>query len=320
MILIAPDKFKGTYTADAMCGLIEERLRGVGISVPFIVRPMADGGEGISGIIMPGARMISRGVYEQNGRRLAVSSELVGFSAFEGREIPLMRRSSRALGEAVEPGIPTEIAIGGTATSDAGAGFLQGLGVKFFDSEGREIPGDLCPANLHKVASADLKAIKKYDIAGIVDVRASLTASPLSALDFAPQKALENESLAGLGEALRHFQNILGGTSEWDGAGGGIGYAVASVCGAPCRSGGEAAVDGLDVDWEQVRLVVTGEGCVDSQTVVGGKLVDAVCRKASSHGIPVLVLYGRKEGSTGYPWMAQINDDWPGQVKSVLGL
>lgn len=307
MILVCPDKFKGTYSAMQICRMVERRLRQDGITEPICLRPLSDGGEGIADVFMPGGMKIAPGVYEHDGKRLVVSSEIVGLKAFEGLNIPLMRRSSIAMGRAIEQNIPTTIAIGGTATSDGGAGFLQGLGAVFFDTAGNVIREPICPASLPLIVSADLSALRHYSLQGIIDVKASLYEGTLSALDFAKQKALPGESLHGLKAALRNFQTVLGGSSEWDGAGGGLGYALASVCKAPCISGAQAAVDALDIDWIEVSLVITGEGRVDRQTVRGGKLVDAVYRAASRRNIPCLVLYGQREDGDLYPMMEQID-------------
>lgn len=318
MILIAPDKFKGTFTSSEICSIVADRLRKASIDVPIKESPLSDGGEGAAEAFMPNAKKVSQGVYERDGIRLAVSSELVGFDAFRGSSLPLMQRSSIALGKAIVPGIPTYIAVGGTATSDCGAGFLQGLGAKFYDNSGHLLDEPLCPETLTKVAAADLSALSSYDIKGIIDVRASLYEGTLSALDFARQKALPEENLSELPHALRHFQKVVGGCSVWDGAGGGLGYAIASVCGAPCRSGAEAAIELLDVDWRDVRLVISGEGCVDAQTARGGKLVDAFYRKASLLGIPTLILYGKAEFPLPYPHLAQINDNWEEKAIALL--
>ncbi len=318
MILIAPDKFKGTFSAPEICALVAERLKSAGITASLKLSPLSDGGEGASDALMPGAIKVAQGVYEREGIRLVVSSELVGFSAFNRSGLPLMQRSSIALGRAIDSRHPTYIAVGGTATSDCGAGFLQGLGAVFYDSANRRIDRNLCPATLHLVARADISALRHYDIKGIIDVRASLCDGPLTALDFAPQKALKGENISGLRDALSHFQSVAGGASEWDGAGGGLGYAIASVCGAPCISGAEAAIDGLNVDWQDVKLVITGEGCVDAQTAKGGKLVDAIYHKASKLGIPVLILYGRVEPPLPYQHLAQLGSRWEDLAKGLL--
>lgn len=318
MILIAPDKFKGTYTSSEICAIVSKRLGNAGINVPIKTVPLSDGGEGAAEALMPSATKVGQGIYERDRIRLAVSSELVGFDAFRGSSLPLMRRSSIALGKAVTPGITTYIAVGGTATSDCGAGFLQGLGARFYDRQGKLINEPLYPDTLHRVNSCDLSSLASYDIKGIIDVRASLYEGKLTALDFARQKAFAGENLMGLKEALMHFQKVVGGHSEWDGAGGGLGYAIASVCGAPCRSGAETAIELIDVKWEEVQLVISGEGCVDTQTSRGGKLVDTLYRKAVAHGIPMIILYGRAELPLPYPHLAQINEPWEDKITELI--
>lgn len=313
MILIAPDKFKGTFTASQICDMVCSRLHAAGYDGHISCRPMSDGGEGARNTFLPDSVRIDTGVYEDRatGSRLIVSSEIVGREAFAGSGIPLMRRSSIVLGRAVKPGIVTYISIGGTATSDGGAGFLQGLGVKFHDRSGNVITKPLTPSALRNVAGADTSALSRYDLKGIIDVRASLTGPGLSTLDFAPQKAIEGESLDGLADALSHLQRILGGSSPWDGAGGGLGYALASVAKAPCADGAKLAIESMGVDWGHIGLVITGEGCVDNQTVTGGKLVDSLWREASGRGIPVLVLYGRKtDMEFPYMHMSQLESRW----------
>ena len=318
MILVAPDKFKGTFTAQEICEIVERRLRVSGIDEEILGCPMSDGGEGIAENYMPGSKRIAPGIYEKDGSRLVVSSEIVGFSAFSGKNIPLIERTSYALGKAVIPGVPTVIAVGGTATSDGGAGFLQGLGVKFYDEKHREIEEHLSPVSLRRVCSADLSVLEHFDISGIIDVRAGLTDGSLSALDFARQKALQGENPDILKDALAHFQEIMGGRSEWDGAGGGLGYAIATIIGANCMSGGEAAVRNLKVNWEDVKLIITGEGKVDKQTVLGGKLVDAVYREGVRRNIPTIILYGACEPDLPYPHMAQLESNWEQTVEEIL--
>ncbi len=310
-ILIAPDKFKGTFTASEMAAHMAAELRRAGYEGEMVLRPLADGGEG-SSVLLPYCRPVELGVYEAPGGEMLVSSsQLVGFESFVNTNLGLMQRSSYALGRAVRPHRPTYIAVGGTAVCDGGAGFLQGLGVKFYDSCGKLIDRRLTPATLCSVARADTSSLADYDLRGLVDVRADLYSGPLSALDFAAQKALPGEDLSLLPKALAHLQAVLGGNSEWDGAGGGVGYAIASVCKAPCQSGAERAIETLaDLDWNSIGRVITGEGCVDAQTSLGGKLVDAVYRHAASRGIPTLIVAGRIDGPQRYPHTVILNSDW----------
>lgn len=331
MILIAPDKFKGHHTAAQVCDIVARKLRHAGYSGQIVCRPLSDGGEGAADLLMPD-RICgdTPGIYfsPDRSRCLAVSSEIVGFDAFKGSEIPLMRRSSIALGHAIPQGIPVTIAIGGTAISDGGAGFLQGLGATFYDHTGQIINRPLCPDTLHTIARAEFHTRHLYNISGVVDVHATLTptlsfksGAQLSAIDFAPQKALPGEDISGLANALKHFQSIFGGKSPWDGAGGGLGYAIASVLGAACSSGAEAAVKTIAYDINRYSLIITGEGRVDNQTRHGGKLVDEVYRIASANQIHTLVLYGDHSSADYlYPWMAQIDSDWIPRISRLLNL
>lgn len=313
MILIAPDKFKGTFSAQEICAAISGLLREGGYSGPILCRPLSDGGEGIASTLMPRGKRVAPGVYEDtDGARLVVSSEIVGFANFGNPMPPLMQRSSVALGLAVEPGVPTTLAIGGTATSDGGAGFLQGLGAEFYNPSGQLISKPITPALLPDISSADLSALSRYDLRGIVDVKARLipdgNPSQLSALSFASQKGLDRADFSRLENNLRHLQHLLGGESPFDGAGGGLGYALASVVGAPCRLGGEVVLEKADIPWAEIFLVITGEGSVDLQTSRGGKLVDTIWREASRRGIPTVIAYGRKDEGLPYPTMIQIED------------
>ena len=299
MILIAPDKFKGTYTAEAMCQLMATAFRQADAKAETICLPLSDGGEGFA------AMWRAAGCSDH----LVESSALVGFRNFSG-DIPLMQRSSYALGAAITPGVETIITIGGTAVSDGGAGFLQALGVRFYDADNCLITRYLTPETIPLIASADVSALKDYRLTGVVDVKASLAGPGLSALDFARQKALPGEDLSALPRSLKHLQNVLGGCSPFDGAGGGLGYALASVIGAPCRAGAELSVKLIEplLASGKVSLVITGEGCVDRQTVEGGKLPDAVYRAAARRNIPVLVVGGRIEVPDAYPLMCKLTN------------
>lgn len=313
MILIAPDKFKGTFTAAQICASVESRLRRYGYHGEIISRPLSDGGEGTAAVLMPNGLPLARGVYESpdHRRRLIVSSEIVGPDNFGDLPVSLWDRSSFALGEAVVPDLPTEIAVGGTFISDGGAGFLQALGVKFYDHSQHLIERPLTPRMLVSIASADTSSLNRFQLSGVIDVRAQLCMDNggLSAVDFAIQKGLNPSDKERLNRALQHFSSVLGGHSEYDGAGGGLGYALASVVKAPCRPGAEAAVASADIPWENISLVITGEGSVDRQTTEGNKLVHEIWLQASRRGIPVVVAFGKRDDSPlPYEKMIQIDD------------
>lgn len=316
MILIAPDKYKGTFTASEVCDIVADELRSSAIVADMVCRPLADGGENTQRVALSEPQQTERkGVYVDSDGSAAcvVSAEVIGPGCF-APEQPLMRRSSRALGEAVAYAFTLSVdtiyvAIGGTATSDGGAGMLAALGARFFDENGSDMSDAVCASNLHRIARADVSGLLADErLCGVVDVCASLCGPGLSALDFARQKALPGEDLSALAGNLRHFGSLFPNRSPRDGAGGGTGFALCSVLDVRAVGGAELAVAHLGVDWKDVDVVVTGEGCVDVQTVSGGKLVDAVVDACNEHRVPCIVVPGTCKTLSPYRYMFPTTD------------
>ena len=207
------------------------------------------------------------------------------------------------------------VGIGGTATCDGGAGMLQSLGARFFDSAGREMTADITPAMLPCISSADLSALHREPwherLTGLSDVRASLLPPGLSALDFAAQKGARPADMPVLAAGLANLRRVLGmnACSPYDGAGGGVGFALATVIGAEVLPGAATILDSKEIDWTSITLVITGEGRIDRQTA-GGKVVDTLCFRARSLGIPSLSIGGYAEPA--------MRSGWPHAVISTI--
>ena len=296
MILIAPDKFKGSLRAEEAARAIAEGLRLGGCVEATLPRPMADGGEG-----MPD---------EIEGFPVVSTSDLVGMANQSLLESPAMVRSSWALGQYLmqhygpdSPGknIPKIwLAVGGTMTVDGGAGALQAMGIRFKDKRGERIDqpvagrilSELAPLNKEDLRGFDREYWKKK-IHILSDVRAALTGPGLSSLDFARQKGVREEEMEGLKRGLEHLREVLGNPapSAVDGAGGGIGFAFGGFVEARYSSGAEVMLETMDVDWDEISMIITGEGCIDCQTA-GGKVVDVLRRKAASLRIPCHAIGG----------------------------
>ncbi len=291
MILIAPDKFKGSLTAQQVCDIIEAALHARGLTDTLSL-PMADGGEGTPGILA--------------GREVIVSHDFIGTANPVMRSDDVMHRSSAPLGQAIiaaerrQPERPMYIGIGGTATSDGGAGLLQALGARYFDCYGREMAADITPAQLPQIAHADISRLdcEKWSrlLTGLSDVKASLLPPGLSTISFAGQKGARTADLQLLEIGLANLRKVLGvnDSSPYDGSGGGIGFALASVIGATVKPGAEAILDSYTIDWNRVKLVITGEGQIDQQTA-GGKVVDTLCHRARDLDVPSLAIGGYVE-------------------------
>jgi len=281
MILIAPDKYRGTITSHDACRIIAEAA---GDRLDTLCVPMADGGEGTAACIGADTGWLNMGRYRVNdltSEAVVDSAAVIGHEAFHG--VPPEKRTSEALGSVVneiwQRHRPTRlyIGVGGTGCCDGGEGFLRTI---------------------------DRAAVSV--LVGLIDVQVPLLpAFPggPSALMFAPQKGFTPERIPSLVSKLERVVRHYGpAVSPYDGAGGGLGYALASVLGIECHSGAEWILDRAHIDWESIALAVTGEGRYDAQSLCG-KVVDAVSRRAKAHGIPTVILAGSVDSA------AKNNDD-----------
>lgn len=272
MILIAPDKYKGTLTAREAARIMSKGFSKCGDT---ILAPMADGGEGTAEILCSGSNWERRdSYYVDRQTRTAVidSSAIIGLATVNPHTHNILKATSAPLGlkvrEIVKGGCDTVIiGIGGTATCDGGEGFLMGL---------------------------DKYATYRDKIIGLSDVSVPLVApgDEPSALMFAPQKGATAADIEILRRRLeRIYRDNPARRSRFDGAGGGLGFAIASMIGARCYSGAEYVLGNYGIDWNRVSMIVTGEGCIDRQSSEG-KVVGTLAKMARLHNIPIVAFGG----------------------------
>lgn len=296
MIVVAPDKFKGTLSQDEAARAICRGLcrAGAGEDSLRFVR-IGDGGEGTAEALEAYPIESHRGAYSLGpGEALVMSCDLAGRNL---ADVEPRHRSTRLLGETVSrlgERFPTiYIGVGGTLTADGGLGFLQGLGFRLYDASGVLISADANPAEIsHRgLSRAEAPTTKLPRIIGLCDVRGPLISpdAGLTALDFVEQKGLSR------GETARVFEDVCrcveSSTDDFGAAGGGLGYAIGAVPGGECRSGVDFVLERLSQHFAGAKLVITGEGRIDAQTP-GGKTVDGLYRFCSSRGIPMLAVGG----------------------------
>ncbi|MBK8869116.1 MAG: glycerate kinase [Dermatophilaceae bacterium] len=195
------------------------------------------------------------------------------------------------------------LGIGGSASTDGGAGMLAALGARFLDAEGAELPDG--GGALADLASVDLSGLHPR-LADVPLTLASDVTNPLlgergTVAIFAPQKGAGVFEQAALEAALGHFAALVTEAMGRDdtelpgaGAAGGVGYAALAVLGAQMRHGVEIVLDlvGFDDVLRGASLVITGEGSLDRQTLLG-KTPAGVAAAARAHGIPVVAVCGR---------------------------
>jgi glycerate kinase len=302
-VLIAPDKFKGTVASPTVCAAIAEGWRRARPDDELALLPMADGGDGTATVLsasFPGARWVTtwsvdaigrpfRGRYLRSGDTAVV--ELAEVCGIAGLESPDPIRSHTiglgiVLTSAVRAGVRRLlVALGGSASTDGGAGALSALGVQLIGRGGVLPVGGAGLANLARVDLKYLKPLPDEGVEVLVDVDAPLLGPSGSAAVFGPQKGATAEQIIELEAGLTRLSELLGGNPKAAGAGaaGGTGYGLA-CWGASLVSGAErvGSLIGLPEAVDRADLVITGEGRFDRSSYAG---------KAGGH---VLSLAGRE--------------------------
>lgn len=323
-VVCCPDSFKESMSAVEAAAAMSRGVRRVWPHADVVELPLADGGEGtvaalahaLGGELVPvrTSNALGEPVVAQigfvAGRRLAV----VGASDACGIElIPRERRDAEAastlgvgllLSAALDLGAEHVIVgLGGSATTDAGAGMMAALGVRFLDADGVDLePGG---GPLSGLAAVDVSGIDPR-LAGVrwqvaCDVNNPLLGPSGAAAVFSPQKGASPEAVLRLGAGLARWADVvereLGvGVRDAPGAGaaGGLGAAFLAFMGAELVPGVDLVLDavGFDRVATDADLLFTGEGSVDSQSA-SGKVPWGVAVRAVGLGVPVVVFGGR---------------------------
>ncbi len=321
-IVLAPDSFKESMSAVAAAAAMARGVRRVLPEAVCLEVPMADGGEGTTeallasagGVWRPAAcrdslgRPLEAGYGSlQNGAAVIEVASAVGLGLIAPDERDVMRSSSLGVADLVLAALDAGaehliVGLGGSATTDGGAGLLAGLGAALLDEYGR--PVEPHPLGLARLATVDLTGLDprlaRLRIELACDVTNPLLGSQGSAAVFAPQKGASAEQVPVLDATLERLADacVAAGTDDvralaGAGAAGGLGAAFLML-GAVMRRGVEVVAEaaGLDAAVAMADLVLTGEGSLDEQTL-SGKTPAGVAEVAGRYGVPVIGFAGR---------------------------
>ncbi|MCM2445560.1 glycerate kinase [Rahnella sp. CG8] len=322
-IIIAPDSFKESLSAECAAMAIEDGFRAVFPELEAVRLPVADGGEGTVDALIAatGGHRIDievtdpqghrvRGFYGVNGKGDCAVIEMAAASGLmlvpAGQRDPLAATSfgtGELIRHALDGGIRHIIlGIGGSATVDGGIGMVQALGGRFTDAQGIDLPWG--GAALAQLAAIDLSALDprlaQCRIEVACDVENPLTGPCGAAAVFGPQKGASAQDVQVLDAALAHlaaviFRHLGVNVLEWPGGGaaGGMGVAARLFLRGNMRSGIDIIMDaiGLEEAMQGATLVITGEGRLDQQTI-NGKAPVGVARLAQRYHVPVIGLAG----------------------------
>ncbi len=320
-IVIAIDSFKGSLTS-----LEAGRAAAAGVAqvLPDAdcgVVPVADGGEGTADSLVSalGGKVIKVRVEGPMGEAVDARYGFCGdmavieIAAASGLTLvaPEDRNpwlaSSYGTGELIRDAVGRGcrkfmIGLGGSATNDAGVGMLSALGFRFLDKEGKDVGrGGGEVGRIVRIDASDaMPELKDCQFQVACDVKNSLLGPEGASRIFGPQKGADHRMVEKLDEALGSFAGVVG---EWRGkdfscvpgvgAAGGMGFAFLAFLDAKLGSGVEMVLGavGFDSLVMEADLVITGEGRLDSQTVMG-KTPQGVLRHAAEFGVPVVAIGG----------------------------
>ncbi|MFE9093166.1 glycerate kinase [Streptomyces sp. NPDC007264] len=322
-MLVAADKFKGSLTAVQVAERVTAGLRAVVPDLEVEALPVADGGDGtVDAAVAAGFGRREARVAGPLGEEVTAAFALRGdVAVVEMAEASGLQRlpagvlapltastygSGELLRAALDAGARTIVfGVGGSATTDGGAGMLSALGARLLDAEGEPVaPGG---GGLSALARADLSGLDprlaSVDLVLASDVDNPLTGPKGAAAVYGPQKGASPDDVERLDAALVRYAKVLAETigpraaeytaSPGAGAAGGIGYG-ALVLGARFRPGIEVMLDvlGFAPALERASLVITGEGSLDEQTL-HGKAPVGVAAAARAAGKEVVAVCGR---------------------------
>ncbi|WP_165854928.1 glycerate kinase [Marinobacter sp. JSM 1782161] len=322
-ILIAPDSFKESLSARDAARAIAEGFRTVMPDAELVELPVGDGGEGTTEAMLSasGGNWFTETVTDPLGnpvqarwamlgdRRTAViecaAASGLALVPPEARDARLT--TTRGTGELIRAALDQGasrfvIALGGSATNDAGAGLLQALGARLLDANGNDQPpGGGVLEHLDRI---DLDALDprlaNVSFSVACDVDNPLVGDNGASAIFGPQKGADAAAVQHLDRCLDRFADVALATTgialrdePGAGAAGGLGAAFLGFFNAELRPGIDIVLDTLTFErhLRNADLVVTGEGCLDGQTV-RGKTPVGVSRRALRAGVPTIALAG----------------------------
>ena len=322
-VLLAFDKFKGSATARQLNEAARQALEAIeGLSVSCV--PVADGGDGtvevlaascpgqwvtvpVMGPLLQRDPVTASYFLCEDGTALIEVAAASGLALLPDDARDVMRATTLGTGllmrDAMERGSRhIVLGLGGSATCDAAMGIMCALGAEFLDADGHH----LYPSgeSLEKIAHIETfgipQTVRDCRFTLLTDVDNPLCGERGSARIYAPQKGASPQQVEQLEQGMLHVADLVGADiadRAGCGAAGGIPALMMHLLdcellpGAPYvlqHNGFFKALDGAD-------LVITGEGKMDNQTLMG-KGPGLVIAKARERGIPVAAVCGMIDG------------------------
>lgn len=322
-ILIAPNAFKHSLSAIEVSKIIKQALDSLGLNLKYDLTPIADGGDGTIDVLnlsFPKSKFIKAKVHDPLMREIeslwllwdentaiVELAKASGITLLKQNELNPMWANTFGTGELILSALDKGskkiiIALGGSATIDAGVGILEALGVRFEDKKRNKVKaGGGFLSSIEKISLNHLdKRIKDCEFHVLCDVRATLTGEKGTVQKFATQKGAKEGEKIILEQGMKHLAKIVKEYTKSDfefeqmvGAAGGVAFSLKAFLNADLFSGFVylANLISLEEKIKNVDLIITGEGNLDSQSLMG-KGVAELAKLAKKHNKKVIALCG----------------------------
>lgn len=332
-VLICPDSFKGSCSAEEAATAIAHGVRDALADATCVLLPIADGGEGLLSALCPRAEQwracachdahmrpieAHYGITEE-GDAVIEMATAAGLAPLKKHERNPSITTTYGVGEliraACEQGIDRIIlGIGGSATNDAGCGMAQALGYRFYTEEGRLLPDGIAGKDLQTIARIDdtqcIPALHACRVDVACDVTNPLYGADGAAYTYARQKGADDAAIARLDAGLRHVAPLLSRCAGTDvatlsgaGSAGGMGAGAVAFLRAHLRPGIDLVLDArhFDEHLHNTALVISGEGHIDAQTT-WGKALAGIYARCKKHGVALIACAGYVDENATHPF------------------
>lgn len=320
-VVVVIDSLKGSLSSIEAGEAAKAGILRANPNATVVVKPLADGGEGTTEALVSGLNGELRTIEVTGPIQTKVTAQygMVNGTAIiemaQAAGLPLVPMELRnplvtttyGVGETIKNCVKAGskkfiIGIGGSATNDAGLGMLMALGFKFLDENGNDVMQG--GQGLSQVASIDeshiLPELESCEFKIACDVDNPLYGEQGAAYIYSPQKGATSEMVKELDAGLEHFANIVAKHKGEDfankpgaGAAGGLGFAFTAFLGGELESGVKIILDEtkLEEELKDADIVMTGEGRLDHQTVMG-KAPIGVAQLAKKYNCKVIGVAG----------------------------
>jgi glycerate kinase len=318
-ILIVPDKFKGTLTAEAAAHAL---ARGWSAARPvdqLELLPMSDGGDGfgeLTGHMLGGIRQLTTTVnaaheptesewwwVESSQTAVIESAKVIGLAMLPAGKFHPFALDTFGLGELISKltnGFPIQkiiMGIGGSATNDAGFGMARALGYKFLDASARQIQSW---TDLNQLSQIRPTKLPEVEVTIATDVQNPLMGPEGATRIYGPQKGIRPEDLSVADASFEQLAKVVKSDLGMDaadipgtGAAGGLGYGLRVFLHGVFEPGFDifARLSRLEEKMNSCDLVLTAEGAIDASTAMG-KGTGAIAQLARKYHKPCIGFAG----------------------------